>query len=257
MEFVDRTNLLLQRRRDRLLSSRLDASLYSERSSFAVAVERLSEALEQDLNSYLAEPELQNMTAHVSRVTATLDAQAMLPFPTTFNADSTLACLAYALCRALRPRTAVETGVAYGVTSAMILAALHKNRHGTLHSIDLPPLRERASGQHIGVMVPPEYKSFWQLHCGTSWRVLPKLLANGLGEIGLFIHDSSNLQRIQKLELELMWPHLTSYAAIIVNNIGRGSAFAEFVTHKRINCWFTIEQRGKRGDVTGIIVRRP
>lgn len=257
MEFIDRTNLLLQRRRDRLLPSRLDVSLCPERSSFAVAVERLSEALEQDLNSYLAEPELHNITAHVSRVTATLDAQPMLPFPTTFNADSTLACLAYLLCRALRPRTVVETGVAYGVTSAMILAALHKNRLGTLHSIDLPPLRERASGQHIGVMVPAEYKSFWQLHCGTSWRVLPKLLANGLGEIGLFIHDSSNLQRIQKLELDLMWPHLTSNAAIIVNNIGWGSAVAEFVTHKRINCWFSIEQREKRGDVTGVIVRRP
>jgi hypothetical protein len=42
----------------------------------------------------------------------------------------------YALCRLIRPRIVVETGVAAGVSSAFILKALNDNSYGILHSID-------------------------------------------------------------------------------------------------------------------------
>lgn len=206
---------------------------------------------------YLREPELQDVKAHVANITAMLNARDSLPFPTNFNADWTLASLAYVLCRALRPMTVIETGVGYGVTSVMVLAALSKNENGTLHSIDLPPLREMALRRNVGIMVPDNYKSRWALHVGTSWRVLPTLLSDGRGNVGLFIHDSSNLRRIQRRELGLIWPHLTSTAAILVNNVGGNSSFAEFVEDKRINGWFTIEQQEKKGDLTGVAVRGP
>jgi Methyltransferase domain len=256
VEFWDRTNLLLQGRREKLSLTKQNDCLYPERLTFHFALENLSQMLGLDLNAFLGEPEFYGVRAYASELTAALDARDSLPFPTIFNADSTLACLAYVLCRALRPKIVVETGVAYGVTSAMILAALHKNGFGVLHSVDLPPLREEESCPHIGLMVPQNYRSSWRLHLGVSKRLLPKLLSHDLGEIGLFVHDSSNLNGIQKLEQELVWPYLAPNSAILVNNIGHKSAFAEFVRDKGMKSWLSVEQREKQGDLTGVFLRR-
>jgi predicted O-methyltransferase YrrM len=45
--------------------------------------------------------------------------------------------LCYAMCRLLRPKIAVETGVGYGWTTIFILLALEKNGVGHLHSVEL------------------------------------------------------------------------------------------------------------------------
>jgi len=44
----------------------------------------------------------------------------------------------YGLVREFNPSILVETGVCNGVSSAVILAAIHKNNKGLLYSIDLP-----------------------------------------------------------------------------------------------------------------------
>ncbi len=44
----------------------------------------------------------------------------------------------YAIVRAMRPTSVIETGVLHGLTSAFILRALEQNRAGRLTSIDLP-----------------------------------------------------------------------------------------------------------------------
>jgi hypothetical protein len=256
VEFLDRAALIADARKEKLFPCRSPNSSYPKRSSLSSAVEGLSTMLDQELTAYQREPELQTVKAHVSELTAALNSRLSLPFPTIFNADWTLACLAYVLCRALQPTYILETGVGYGVTSAMMLAALHKNGRGILHSIDLPPVREKASDPLVGIMVPDNYRYRWTLHVGTSSRVLPALFSGGLADVGLFIHDSSNLRRIQRMELNLIWPHLASSAAIVVNNVGRNPAFAEFVKDKRINSWFTVDQQEKKGDLTGVAVKR-
>ena len=65
------------------------------------------------------------------------------PFSPRWAADSLLVRCCYLVCRLLEPAVVVETGVAYGVSSAFILRALEKNGRGVLHSVDLPPLRRR------------------------------------------------------------------------------------------------------------------
>ena len=59
--------------------------------------------------------------------------------------------LLYAVCRLIRPRIVVETGVAAGVSSAFILKALEDNSYGILHSIDEPNYEE------VLVKNEPEY----------------------------------------------------------------------------------------------------
>ena len=53
----------------------------------------------------------------------------------------------YAVVRATRPTTMVETGVLNGFGSAFTLLAMSHNDHGTLLAIDIPPDNPRMAGQ--------------------------------------------------------------------------------------------------------------
>ncbi len=255
IEFFDRVEVIYQAEKEKLFLGNRARSAYPERLSFEDALRALSGVFRRPLLCFLGEPELEVVQSHTARLTRELETRATLPFPTVYNADSTIAQLAYLLCRVLEPETVVETGVAYGVTSATILAALHKNRKGTLHSVDLPPVGHRASHVHIGMMIPPEYRNRWHLHLGSSKRVLPSLLSKDLAKVDIFIHDSANTHKVQRMELKAVWSYMSSRSAIIVNGIHRNTAFAESVKENKVDCWFAIEQREKRDHLTGVILR--
>jgi hypothetical protein len=141
-----------------------------------------------------------------------------LPFPMLYNADRTLALLSYGLARYLRPRFAVETGVGYGITSALVLLALERNGSGRLASIDLPSLAD-PSGAYVGLAVPEEVKGRWSLLSGSSRRCLPAIVANG-AQIDMFISDSANVYTLQRFEFETLFPVLAAGGAILFNNVG-------------------------------------
>jgi predicted O-methyltransferase YrrM len=255
IEFLDRAHIILQFQKVRLSFGESQRPFYSQTISFPDGVRALSKAFGRDLLEILLETELRDIQAHVARSTSALEASGKLPFPTGYNADSTQAQLAYLFSRVLEPKTVLETGVAYGVTSSVILAALHKNGNGVLHSVDLPPIGDRASRAYIGMMIPDEYRKRWRLHFGLSKRLLASLFADGIGEVDLFLHDSANVYQVQKMELEAVWPRLSSPGAVIVNNIGTNTAFGEFVRKNRVDRWFAIEQQEKRGVLTGVILK--
>jgi predicted O-methyltransferase YrrM len=252
LELLDRIEVYWQAQKQKRKA--VAPAAYPKSCGMEEGIQALSSGLACDLTTILCERKLQDIQLRVTRSTQDLEKLANLPFPIHFHADPTLAQLCYVLCRALEPETVLETGVAYGVTSATILAALHKNQKGTLHSIDLPPIGDRA-GTHIGIVVPNEYMYRWHLHRGSSKRVMASLFGTGLRQIDLFIHDSANVFAVQKMELEIVWPHLAPHGAIVMNNIGHNIAFAEFVKENHIDRWFVIEQRAKKGDLTGVILR--
>jgi len=252
LEFLDRMEVYWQGRKQK--RKPVASAAYQKSCGMEEGIRAISSGLACDLTAILCERELQDVQLRVARSTQDLEKRPNLPFPIHFNADPTLAQLCYVLCRALEPETVLETGVAYGVTSATILAALHKNQKGTLHSIDLPPIRDRA-GNYTGIVVPNEYKDRWHLHRGSSKHLIPSLFGGGLRRVDIFVHDSANVFAVQKMELEAVWRHLAPYGAIVMNNIGHNTAFAEFVKAKNIDRWFVIEQRAKKGDLTGVILR--
>ncbi|QYJ15731.1 hypothetical protein Rxycam_01559 [Rubrobacter xylanophilus DSM 9941] len=149
------------------------------------------------------------------------------PFLQRWAADSLLARACYLLCRLLRPRMVLETGVAYGVSSAFLLAALEENGRGELHSVDLPPLRPRA-GRFWGIAVPEEFRGRWMLHRGSSRRVLPGLLAE-LGEVDLFLHDSLHTLQNMRFEFGAVWPRLRPGGAVLADDVERNAAFGELL----------------------------
>jgi hypothetical protein len=119
-------------------------------STWQQFVEALSKALGPQIASALNDSAIMDLEREVA---ARMTAADKTPFTTLHNADLLLARTCYAICRSLRPRCVVETGVAYGVTTSYLLAALEANGGGVLHSIDLPPLARRADN-YVGLLIP-------------------------------------------------------------------------------------------------------
>jgi predicted O-methyltransferase YrrM len=171
----------------------------------------------------LDEPGLNEVEEHTRRLLESIRRED--PSSLRWAADSLLARCCYLMCRVLEPEVVVETGVAYGVSSAFILRALEENGRGVLHSVDLPPLR-REYERFWGVAVDGAQRGRWRLHRGSSTRVLPRLL-DELETVDLFMHDSLHTYRNMRREFEAVWPHLRTGGALIADDVERNRAFGE------------------------------
>ena len=167
------------------------------------------------------------------------------PFPPEgfHNGTVTLGTLCYLACRYLRPRVVVETGVAYGVTSTYILAALEDNDYGELHSVDLPPLALDAAA-HVGYFVPAELRSRWKLNLGPAKKLLPQLLEH-TKPIDLFVHDSLHTYFHMKWEFEAALSALRPGGLLISDDIDSNRAFEQLVQDRNIDSWLAIRQSRK------------
>ena len=171
----------------------------------------------------LGEPALKDIEEHTRRQLREISIEDQ--FTPHWAADSLLARCCYLACRLLSPDIVVETGVAYGVSSAFILKALEENGRGVLHSVDLPPLRKEAD-RFWGIAVPRALRGRWNLHPGTSRRVLPELLEETM-MVDLFVHDSLHTRRNMRREFDEVWPYLRSGAMILADDVERNRAFGE------------------------------
>ena len=120
-------------------------------------------------------------------------------------------------------RRVVETGVARGLTTRVLLEALERNGRGRLWSIDLPPLLEHGLAEEIGAAVPGRLYERWTLLRGSSRRRLPGLVA-GLGQIDLFLHDSMHTARNLRFELNHVWPALAPAGAALIDDVEKNVA---------------------------------
>ncbi len=132
----------------------------------------------------------------------------------------------YVVTRALAPTSVIETGIAYGVSSAYILAAMDAADTGSLISI------ERSRDPRIGAHVPQELRSRWSVRTGTSLTVLPPLLED-CGEIDLFIHDSWHGYWNMRREYELAWKYIRPGGVLCSHDILATNAFPRFVQAHR------------------------
>lgn len=165
--------------------------------------------------------------------------------------DTMLGLLVYRVARATRPDMIVETGVATGVTSAHLLAALEDNGHGMLHSIDLPPTDMLAAG-HVGAAVPHDLRHRWMYHWGASRRLLPKLLSDLQGRL-MFVHDSDHSYANMAWEIRNAWRAMTSGGVIVCDDVDLHSAFID--TARELECIpRLVGQREKEG-TTGLLIR--
>jgi hypothetical protein len=138
------------------------------------------------------------------------------------------------LCRAVwctvlhtRPEAVVETGVAHGVTSRIVLEAMNRNDRGHLWSVDLPyPFDHRLHVQ-TGVAVTEAVRPRWTYVEGTSRQRLPAVLAEA-GRIGVFIHDSLHTPRNVVFEMQQAASALAPGGVMLIDDVRTHAGFATF-----------------------------
>lgn len=152
----------------------------------------------------------------------------------------------YTLIRGRRPETVIETGVASGISSTLILAALSRNERGHLYSIDKPNRNEDGfidsdgrknvvftpKGRRPGWLVPDRLRDRWTLLEGASFDLLPGLISK-LECLDFFFHDSEHSYRNMWFEYEQASKALTPGGVLYSDDISWNSAFSDFATSHR------------------------
>ena len=243
-EFVERVGAIIAGRVEPL---RHRAPEY-DAVTWTVLEHQLAQSLGTAFTDALGEPELTGVEQSVADAAARLRQG---PIEALHNGDALLARCCYAAVRATRPALVVETGVAHGVTSAYILAALRANGHGVLHSIDLPP-HNAGAADRVGAFVDSALRERWTLHRGWAHKLLPPLVSQ-LGTIDVFVHDSLHTYRNMRLEFETVWDGMRAGGVIIADDIEGNAAFLE-LQRRAPQLWAACRQAEKPA-LFGVMVR--
>jgi hypothetical protein len=143
------------------------------------------------------------------------------------DGDAALARTVWCATLHTRPSHVVETGVARGFTSRVVLEAFERNGFGHLWSIDIPPLIETDLQVETALAVPDRLRRRWRYLQGSSRRRLPALISI-LGNIDLFVHDSMHTTRNVAFELTQVGLALRAGGICVVDDVERNSGFAKF-----------------------------
>jgi hypothetical protein len=152
--------------------------------------------------------------------------------------------LLYIICRALKPMYVVETGVAAGISSTMILCALEDNNYGELFSIDLPNVKYRMDNGKLhvditplnrepGWAIPEVLRTRWHLILGLTSEKLLSLLEQ-LMEIQLFLHDSEHTYTNMMFEYSSAWKYLAKGGVLLSDDIEKSRAFRDFSSNMKV-----------------------
>lgn len=144
----------------------------------------------------------------------------------------------YLVCKIFNPKTFVETGVFYGVSSAFILKALQQT-NAKLYSIDLPNVEYNKDfggtqkdvlpeNMKTGFLVPSYLESNWNLQLGDSKVELPKLLQSIGRPIDIFHHDSMHIYDFMMFEYETVLPKLAEGGLLLSDDALWNKAFEDF-----------------------------
>jgi len=148
------------------------------------------------------------------------------PYPIDYSLEEKSGIFLYSLCRIVKPKIIVETGVAYGRSSSYILQALNDNKIGKLYSIDFT-FRPWESKSMIGSVIPKNLKNRWEFIFGPSSEKLHSILEK-LGEIDIFFHDSLHTYKNMMFEFQTAWPFIKDEGFLLSDDILGNAAFFDF-----------------------------
>jgi hypothetical protein len=143
------------------------------------------------------------------------------------DADSSLCRAVWCTVLHTRPEVVIETGVAHGVTSRIVLEALRQNDKGHLWSIDLPFPFDRRLRVETGTVVTDACRDRWSYLEGSSKQRLPSLVAK-VGHVQVFIHDSLHTAANTVFEMEQVAAAMPPGGVMLVDDITMHKGFATF-----------------------------
>jgi predicted O-methyltransferase YrrM len=150
--------------------------------------------------------------------------------------------LIYAVCENLKAVKALETGVAYGWSSAAILSSVSK-RSGKLISVDMPMIKQ-VDYHLIGVAVDENLKNYWELLREPDRHGLNKAIKKHNYSFDLAHYDSDKSYYGRKWSYPLIWKYLRKGGVFISDDIDHDVAFKEFVESKNLD-FFVLKFEGK------------
>lgn len=176
-------------------------------------------------------------------------AEIELAYPRTHGVEAETSAALYGLGRLLRPESVVETGVADGRSSWLILAALERNGSGMLHSFDINATAGRLVGRH------PRWR-LTILNARSPETALSRALAR-VKTIDLFFHDSDHMYLPQLFEYGQAWPRMASGGVFASDDVNCSRAFLDFCAEKSQRPAFLFDARKITGAVRLEAALRP
>lgn len=177
-----------------------------------------------------------------SAVAARAQARTDLPYPQYYAAELGTLVALYALVRLRAPEVVVESGVANGLSTEVILHALERSGRGELHSVDI------AAG--VGPLVTNGGR--WTLHVidPEDDGAFPSIV-QALPRVDVFFHDGDHSHRGQTLEYTTVWPRLADGGLLLSDDVDLSYAFLDFVGALGLPCAMLLARR----KVTGAVAR--
>ena len=172
------------------------------------------------------------------------------PYPTDYSINSDSRKFLYHLCRILKPKNVIETGVAYGISSSYILQALEDNEFGKLYSID-SIFRPWQTKEMIGSIIPKKLRNRWQLVIGKSTEKLESI-STKINDLDIFIHDSSHTYENMMFEFNMIIKNIKKEGIIISDDVINNDAFYDFTISNNVKK-YVIKVEGNQG--LGIIIK--
>lgn len=158
----------------------------------------------------------------------------------------------YALVRATKPKTVVETGVDKGLGSVVIASALKRNaaegNPGQLMAIDINPA--------AGYLLSGAYAEFGKLVVSDSLKALRELAT----EVELFIHDSDHNAEFEAAEYKAVQAKLAESAMVLSDNAEHTDELVRFAAKTgRTFLFFSEKPRNHwwPGEGIGVAYSRP
>ena len=161
----------------------------------------------------------------------------------------------YGLLRELRPGVVVETGTAAGSLTSFVAAALARNDHGRLISIDIPPVEGQlqmnltVAPDRVGFFIPEAYRARWEYRAGDARELLPKVLVEE--PVDVFIHDSLHTTTHMLFEYSVARALIREGGLIASDDILWNDAFNSFLRANGLVGYAPFSQPG-----TGVVVNR-
>lgn len=141
----------------------------------------------------------------------------------------------YWIVRISKPRVIVETGVSDGMSTSIILSALHRNGEGLLYSIDLPDVgMPQLIDQKPGWLVEDRIRDKWVLSLGDSKKILPDLCKR-VGKVDIFLHDSEHSYENMSFEFNTVYSYMSKEGVLLSDDSFGNDAVLDFAAKIGIN----------------------
>ena len=135
----------------------------------------------------------------------------------------------YAIVRAVQPDQVVETGTHLGLGSCAIAAALLRNGHGRLTTIDIDA--------DAGYLIGGPWADVIDRRTGSSVEILKEL-----ADVDIFLHDSLHTYEYEMMELTAVEPKLCADAIILSDNAHQSAALSDWAERSGRHYLFFREQ---------------